>query len=78
MQLLRSWFCFCALIIMNHMYVVLLGSNLGKAKGQISLMQNLDQNIEPWHNFYFRRGKAKTYFFYNCLRRYKAELLGCG
>lgn len=59
MQLLRSWLCICALIIMNHMYVVLLGSILGKAKGQISLMQNLDQNIESWLNFYVRRGKAK-------------------
>lgn len=46
------------------MCVVPLGSNLGKAKGQISLMQNLDQNIESWHNFYVRRGKAKTYFFF--------------
>ena len=65
---------------MNHMYVVLLGANLGKANGQISLMQNLDQNIESWLGTVSTSdgGKAKKKISYNCLRRYKAELLGCG
>lgn len=64
------------LIITNHMYVVLLGSNPGKAKEQISLMQNLDQKNLVLAQFLRQTGVGRIFFYR--LRIYKAELFGCG
>lgn len=58
------------------MYVVLLGSNLGKAKEQISLMQNLDQKNLVLAQFLRQKGVGRIFFYR--LRIYKAELFGCG